>query len=349
MNSGKSLGDVGGVQVGRDRRQFQRVRDARVCTPTGGVFVQLDVELLRQRAARFEHQLGRVEFERVHRRARVERAAGDHQFYGEKHLCVVLFVEAAGTQDAEGFLDAGAFIAADAGEKMRHFTLAQIVGGGEQGQQEPVAQTQRIQTNRVDQTLQARTENLEDMAFVVICVEILAPGAVAEREAAERDQHRIFGAGHLRRVASRADQCRETFAPVREQLEHLRIAFADQAPCRGRIRHPLLDLVGQKLLGITEDQGARILPWRVYRDVPGAALDGAQAVKRTRLSRDSLDQSARGQRDRRAVSDNEMIEYAYLDQGQRALELSRDGAVGLARFAHTGWMVVRKITTAAAL
>ena len=39
-----------------------------------------------------------------------------------------------------------------------------------------------------------------------------------------------------------------------------------------------------------------------------------------------------GEADERAVRDDEMIDQAYVDEGQRAGELQRDAAVGLAGF-----------------
>src|SRR5438105_9614611 len=37
-----------------------------------------------------------------------------------------------------------------------------------------------------------------------------------------------------------------------------------------------------------------------------------------------------------------MIQHTYVDQRQRALKLRRDVAIGLARFGHARWMVVRE-------
>ena len=143
-------------------------------------------------------------------------------------------------QDAEGLLDARALVAADTGGELGRLALTQVVRCGEQRQQEPVAQFQRVGAHRIDHAVQPRPEDFQDVNFVVVRVEVAAPAAVAERQAAERHQDGIFGAldGFGRRQTAR---WRQALAAMLEQGKNIRPPLAHERTRGARVGHPVFD------------------------------------------------------------------------------------------------------------
>ncbi len=141
---------------------------------------------------RLHQHFGGVVFEHRRRRARIERAAGDHQFDADVDVGDAFPAKTRQRENAQRFLDACAFVAADAGgESSAPRAGADRASAANSASRNQSLTAERAHADRVDQPLDARAENLEDMAFVVIGVEIVAPAAVPEGQAAERDQHGI--------------------------------------------------------------------------------------------------------------------------------------------------------------
>jgi len=124
--------------------------------------------------------------------------------------------------------------------------------------------------DRVDQTVDARTQNFEDVVFVVVVVEIVAPAAVSERETAIRDQHGVLGAFD-RRFRPTRDHRRETTPARSQKLEQFRPALAHQALRRGGVGHRALAFVRGKFSGILENHGAPSTSARSIAGKPAAA------------------------------------------------------------------------------
>jgi len=69
----------------------------------------------------------------------------------------------------------------------------------------------------------------------------------------------------------------------------------------------------------------------------GAGRDGGERGRRVGFGSDP---ASLGEADERAVGDDQVIEQAHVDQGQRPAELLRDAAVGLAGFGDSRRMLV---------
>ena len=184
--------------------------------PVRVAHVERAIERGRECAAAL-HQVGCVVQIPAGWRSRIERAGRDHQLGGEVKIRIALARKAAHGEDAMGFLDARAFVRANTGDKLRSLTLTQIVAGTEQHQRAAVAQRQRAEARCGDDTVDAVGADLEDVAFVVVGVEITAEMAVTQRQSRIGQTHRVFGACEQRLVVAAFNQRGPLRAAPREQ------------------------------------------------------------------------------------------------------------------------------------
>ena len=165
--------DIGCVEIGRYQGEFVGVQDARVVAPARLMLVELLRKFRRKGAAGLD-QLGGVECGTAGRWSCIESTAGNGQIHCQVDVGVNAAGKTAAIEQAKGFLRAGALIGTDAGFIHGLFTLSQVVTGGEQVQHAPVAKAEGEHAMGRDQAVDARPEDVEDMGFVVVGVEILA-------------------------------------------------------------------------------------------------------------------------------------------------------------------------------
>ena len=160
------------------------------------------------------------------------------------------------------FRDARALVRADPGDQLRRFALAQVVAGTEQHQRAPVTQRHRGESACRDHTVDACGADFEDMALVVVRVEIVAEMAVPQREPRVRQKYRIFSTLEQRAIGVGFDQRSPLGAAACEQCIQRRSVVTEQC-ARGRdVRHAAVPSHRQEMhAGIRESRADRSAPF----------------------------------------------------------------------------------------
>ena len=221
--------------------------------------VKCAIERRRERAAAL-HEVGRVVLVTAGQWPRIKRAGRDHQLGGEVKSQIAFAREAAFGEDAVRFHDACAFVRTNTGDALGSLALTQVVASTEQHQRAAVAQRHRMAARCSDDTVDAVGADFENVAFVVVSVEIAAEMAMTQRESRIGQTHRVFGVRQQRLVAAAFDQRRPLRAATREQRVQRRRVPAQKRARGGDVGQPPFGTVGWEFTRELENHDSIVSP-----------------------------------------------------------------------------------------
>ena len=175
--------------------------------------------------------------------------------------------EAGKVEDAEAFLDAGALIGANARVLFRDLALAQVAGGEQTQQQTSRAHPSAAAHRRRPSDAQCAGRRSEDMALVVVGVEVLP-----QLPCRSAGRHRP-GARHRRRSRAKAPAPTGASAPARRATPRQHGSTSASALRTGAslrwLRHALLDGINGKFVRKRQVTLHPALPGRAeYQSAP---------------------------------------------------------------------------------